>query len=95
MENWAKKKKEELREKEAPVKIDNQKEDTVRTETIINNHGKENENLKEDLVIIEERIIDLDKNLLETQDLALLQQLYQEKDVLERRWEVLCDQLGD
>ncbi|MBM7542702.1 ATPase subunit of ABC transporter with duplicated ATPase domains [Amphibacillus cookii] len=53
------------------------------------------ENLESDLVLLEQKVEMLDKKLLETDDVVLLQQLYKEKEDLEKKWEELCNQLGN
>ncbi len=53
----------------------------------------ENDFLEKELEALEHRISELDKQLTEIHELEHLQQLYQEKEELERRWEKLYEQL--
>ncbi|MGP4040947.1 ribosomal protection-like ABC-F family protein [Gracilibacillus sp. D59] len=93
--NWAKEKMAELRDKVVPERMEKKKETPVQKDPSLNGKHGNNKNLEKDVASLEERIIDIDKKLLEYEDLELLQQLYQEKKALEHKWEELCDQLED
>ncbi|UOQ84859.1 ribosomal protection-like ABC-F family protein [Gracilibacillus salinarum] len=84
--NWAKKKMNEI--KEIPV-IEQQPPTSKRRNQKQN--GKKSR--KEEIDALEQRIMELEEELLITNDVAGLQELYQEKETLENRWEAICDQL--
>ena len=87
--NWAKEKMTELRVKNMSLTIDKkipQSKKKVRNDAV-------DQKLEADLVSLESKIEVLDKRLMETKDLDLLQQLYKEKEGLELEWETLCDKL--
>ncbi|WP_047982343.1 ribosomal protection-like ABC-F family protein [Ornithinibacillus contaminans] len=48
----------------------------------------------EEVEKIEAKIIEIEKQLMETNDLNVLQQLYDDKELLEGRWEELCKEIG-
>lgn len=49
--------------------------------------------IENEMMQLEERIIQLDKQLAEAKDIELLQQLFNQKAEMETRWEILCDEL--
>lgn len=89
--NWAKEKITELRESAVQVGVKNGKKAYTRMKSSVKR--VDTKNLEKNLVLLEERITALDKKLLTIVDLKLLQEVYQEKEVLEQEWEKLCDQL--
>lgn len=91
---WAKEKMAQLRDSTVQINTEEKKETIPRQKKTIDKRHQDNENLKQNLVSLEERIIELDNKLLEIEDLELLQQLFEEKENLEQKWEKLCDQLG-
>ncbi|QGH33312.1 ABC-F type ribosomal protection protein [Gracilibacillus salitolerans] len=91
--NWAKQKMAELREKEIPEHTEKKKKTSVQKDSTSTNQRIENNNFEKALELLEERISTIEKKLLETEDLEILQQLYQEKEEVEHEWEELCEQL--
>ncbi|WP_208587810.1 ribosomal protection-like ABC-F family protein [Gracilibacillus suaedae] len=91
--NWAKQKMIEFREKEAQRRTEKKKQASVQKDSSSTNQQMEIHNLEKKVEITEERIITIEKKLLETDDLEKLQQLYQEKEELEHEWEKLLEQL--
>ncbi|GAE32886.1 ribosomal protection-like ABC-F family protein [Halalkalibacter hemicellulosilyticus] len=90
---WANEKMTTLREDKVQFKTVKKKEIPSQQNELIKNKRTDNEKLEKDLVTLEERIAELDKKLLEVEELELLQQLYKEREDLEQEWEKLCDQL--
>lgn len=90
---WAKEKMAELRESTEQVRTEEKKEPTPQIKKTVQNKRTVTESLEKDLVSLEGEITELDKKLLEVDDLELIQQLYKEKEDLEQKWEELCDQL--
>ncbi|MDL4839888.1 ribosomal protection-like ABC-F family protein [Aquibacillus rhizosphaerae] len=90
---WAKEKMNEFRGKAVQINMEKKKETLSKRKEPIKHKPTDNENMKMDVVFLEERIMELDKKLLEVKDLEVLQQLYKEKEDLEQKWEALCDQL--
>ncbi|WP_175615039.1 ribosomal protection-like ABC-F family protein [Piscibacillus halophilus] len=88
--NWAKEKMTELKEKESLKRLKKKKEVPIQNHSLSNNNSVDK---MRDLEIIEEKIITIEKKLLEIDDMELLQQLYQEKEELEYEWEELCEHL--
>ncbi|SFM34715.1 ATPase components of ABC transporters with duplicated ATPase domains [Gracilibacillus orientalis] len=93
--NWAKDKMAELRDKAVPERVEKKKKTPVQKEPSFISKRVGNKNLEKELALLEEHIIELDQKMLNMKDLALLQQLYQEKEDLEHKWEELCDQLEE
>lgn len=83
----------EGREKAEQVSVEKKKEMRPLQKKVTKQEREDNENLEEGLVLLEEKIFELDKRLLEVEDLEVMQQLYKEKENLEQRWEELCDRL--
>lgn len=50
--------------------------------------------LEKELSIVESRIFEVDKQLVESKELEMLQKLFREKEELEKRWEELCERMG-
>lgn len=92
---WAKEKMDTLREKTGQVRIDKKIETHLQEKAPLKHKQTNYQNLKMDLGSLEEKIIALEKRLMEVKDLELLQKLYQEKEDLEQEWEALCDQLEE
>jgi len=90
---WAKEKMAEGREKAVQVSVEKKQETRSVQKKVTKQKCEDNENLEEGLVLLEEKIFELDKRLLEVEDLEVMQQLYKEKENLEQRWEELCDRL--
>ncbi len=91
--NWVKQKMAELREKEIPEHTEKKKKTSVQKDSTSINQRMENNNFEKALELLEERISTIEKKLLETEDLEILQQLYQEKEEVEHEWEELYEQL--
>lgn len=91
--SWAKEKMEETRERQAEKKeLDRKQEHSLFEKKP--REKKHNENkIEKELNLLEGRIIELEKKLSETQDLDLLQQLYEEKEELEEKWQALIEKL--
>ncbi|UOQ48630.1 ABC-F type ribosomal protection protein [Gracilibacillus caseinilyticus] len=86
--NWAKKKITEMRE------IPARRTDKPQLTTNSNNRKQMNKNSeKAEIDALEKRIIEIEEALLRTDDLVRLQELYQEKETLENKWEAMCNQL--
>lgn len=93
---WAKEKMIKQREDAVQVSVEKKKEEMPsQQKELIKNKRRDNDNVETHLTALEERIAELDKRLLEVQNLALLQQLYKGKEDLEQEWEELCDQLDN
>ncbi|WP_163581088.1 ribosomal protection-like ABC-F family protein [Gracilibacillus saliphilus] len=91
--NWAKQKMIEFRGEEVQRRTEKKKKSSLQKNSLSTNQRMENNNLEKKIEIAEERIITIEKKLLETDDLEKLQQLYQEKEELEHEWEKLLEQL--
>lgn len=91
--NWAKAKISELREDSLQVSGEKETENAVRNQSLVKNKTKVNEKLEKDLLLLEEKIAELDSMLLEIKDINQLQQIYNEKVDMEKKWEAICDQL--
>ncbi|MHA6252279.1 ribosomal protection-like ABC-F family protein [Oceanobacillus sp. CAU 1775] len=89
--NWAKEKMLELREREVQVSEEKKKKTPQRK--VESKTQNSETHLEKDILALEERIIALDQELLEVEDLEVMQQLYNEKENLEEKWEALCEQL--
>lgn len=90
--HWAKEKMAEWRDqhmKKASSKT-SPKQKNVRREK---QQSSNNDVIEQKLLIIESRILAVDKELLEESAINQLQHLYHEKEQLELEWEMLCDQL--
>ncbi|MEN2767588.1 ribosomal protection-like ABC-F family protein [Ornithinibacillus xuwenensis] len=48
----------------------------------------------QELEVLEQKILELEMQLEHTNDLEVLQKLFEEKKELEKRWETLCEQIG-
>ncbi|WP_217585973.1 ribosomal protection-like ABC-F family protein [Lentibacillus saliphilus] len=90
---WAKGKMGELRHRTVRVSEEKKKATPQELKEPTKQRRSDNDNTEKDLAALEEKIIALDQVLSETTDLEELQQLYQEKEDLEQKWETLCDQL--
>lgn len=88
---WAKEKMAERREHSIQISSENKKKAT-RPKALKNNTRKL-EALENEILHLENQMIRLDKQLSETRDIELLQELYKEKEALETEWEMLCDEL--
>jgi ATP-binding cassette, subfamily F, member 3 len=88
---WAKEKMAEVRENASQVNVEKKKETRPLQKKVTKQKREDNENLEKDLALLEEQIKLLEKRLLEVEDLEVLQQLFTEKEVLEQRWEELCN----
>ncbi|MFD2655207.1 ribosomal protection-like ABC-F family protein [Gracilibacillus thailandensis] len=91
--NWAKQKMIEYRGEEVQKRTEKKKKSSLQKDSSSTNQRMENNNLEKKIEITEERIITIEKKLLETDDLEKLQQLHQEKEELEHEWEKLLEQL--
>lgn len=80
-----------LRESSVPLRVEKKKENPKQQKQQCNR----NENLERELALLEQEVEALDKKLVAIDDVLLLQQLYKEKEDLEKKWEELCDQLGN
>ncbi|WP_405099926.1 ribosomal protection-like ABC-F family protein [Oceanobacillus sp. FSL H7-0719] len=89
--NWAKEKMAEKREQE--VRIDTVKKEKRARYKVPNHHSRQLETLENDILQLEEKIIDLEKQLTETEDMEQLQMLFKDKEELETKWETLCEEL--
>ncbi|MEI3598720.1 MULTISPECIES: ribosomal protection-like ABC-F family protein [unclassified Oceanobacillus] len=91
--SWAKEKMEETKAWQVGKKELDRKQEHILYEKEPSER-KHNENkVEKELKVLEERIIELEKKLSETQDLDLLQQLYKEKEELEEKWQALIEKL--
>ncbi|WP_206536224.1 ribosomal protection-like ABC-F family protein [Amphibacillus jilinensis] len=88
---WAREKMTKLRESSVPLRVEKKKENPKQQKQQCNR----NENLERELALLEQEVEALDKKLVAIDDVLLLQQLYKEKEDLEKKWEELCDQLGN
>ncbi|SES76957.1 ABC transporter [Salinibacillus kushneri] len=93
--NWAKEKMRELREKTAKESVEEKNRISEPSKPLVRNAREGNENLESKLLLLEENILELDEKLLNVEDLEAVQQLYKEKEELEKQWGELCDQLGN
>lgn len=88
---WAKEKMIERREHSIQISTENKKKATrpkaLKTKT------RKLEMLENKILHLEDQMILLDKQLSETLDIDLLQELYKEKEALEAEWEMLCEKL--
>ncbi|MUK88923.1 ABC-F type ribosomal protection protein [Ornithinibacillus sp. L9] len=91
--NWAKEKMAELRENTVQKYVEEKTKSTLRKQKPDKKKYIKTENIEREIVSLEESITEIDKKLLEVEDLELLQQVYKEKEDLEQKWEKLCNQL--
>lgn len=92
---WAKEKMLELRNKTVQVSVEKKKEPRPLQKKGKKQKREDNENLEKELVLVEEQIIQLEKRLLEVEDLEVLQQLFKDKEDLEQKWEKICNQIEE
>ena len=92
---WAKEKMLELRNKTVQVSVEKKKEPRPLQKKGKKQKREDNENLEKELVLVEEQIIQLEKRLLEVEDLEVIQQLFKDKEDLEQKWEKICNQIEE
>ncbi|KGX86647.1 hypothetical protein [Pontibacillus litoralis] len=84
----------ELRESTLEVSV-GKKEKHIRGKGKVESKHSVHEHIEQGILTLEERMTELDQKLWEAEDVELLQQLYKEKEDLEKEWEKLYDQLED
>ncbi|MBD8004970.1 ribosomal protection-like ABC-F family protein [Bacillus norwichensis] len=88
--NWSKEKMADEKSRTEHITDIKKKPPLVKT---VKRNNIENDFLEKELETLEHKISELDKQLTEIHELEHLQQLYQDKEELERQWETLYKQL--
>ncbi|MGM7721364.1 ribosomal protection-like ABC-F family protein [Metabacillus sp. Hm71] len=91
--NWAKEKMVLRKSRTRHVTVEKNKKKAPALKNTIDQKNVKYEYVEKDLERVEQKISELDRRLEEIQELEHLQQLYKEKEKLERQWEELYEQL--